>query len=58
MKARKQLSHAVLVSDVHNQLATRFDAQPHLIKQRIEAMIELEYLERDPDDRSSYQYKQ
>jgi len=57
MKARKQLIHAVLVRDVHDQLATRFDAQIHLIKQRIEAMIELEYLERDPDDRSSYQYK-
>lgn len=58
MKTRKQLNHAVLVSDVHNQLITRFDAQPGLIKQRIEAMIELEYLERDTDDRTTYLYKQ
>jgi len=58
MKARKQLQHNVLVSDIRNQLQSRFDAQPHLIKQRIEAMIELEYLERDTDDRTTYLYKQ
>jgi len=58
MKARKQLQHNVLVSDIRNQLQSRFDAQPHLIKQRIEAMIELEYLERDTDDRTTYVYKQ
>jgi len=58
MKARKQLNHPSLISDVHNQLASRFDAQPSLIKQRIQALIELEYLERDEDDRSLYMYKQ
>jgi cullin 3 len=58
MKARKQLNHPNLISDVHNQLASRFDAQPSLIKQRIQALIELEYLERDEDDRSLYMYKQ
>jgi len=58
MKARKQLVHAVLVSDVRNQLQARFDAQPALIKSRIESLINLEYLERDPDDRTTYLYKQ
>eukprot|EP00494_Astrolonche_serrata_P006005 UN06022 len=58
MKARKQLSHAILVSDVRNQLQARFDAQPALIKQRIESLINLEYLERDPDNRTTYLYKQ
>lgn len=58
MKARKQLNHPSLISDVHNQLASRFDAQPSLIKQRIQALIELEYLERDMDDRTLYMYKQ
>jgi len=58
MKARKQLNHAVLVSDVRNQLQARFDAQPALIKSRIESLINLEYLERDPDNRTTYLYKQ
>jgi len=58
MKARKQLSHSALLSDVRNQLQARFDAQPNLIKQRIESLIKLEYLERDPDNRTSYLYMQ
>jgi len=58
MKARKQLNHQVLISDVRSQLQARFDAQPHLIKQRIESLISLEYLERDPDNRTTYLYKQ
>jgi len=58
MKARKQLNHAVLLSDVRNQLQARFDAQPALIKSRIESLINLEYLERDPDNRTTYLYKQ
>jgi len=58
MKARKQLNHQVLISDVRSQLQARFDAQPHLIKQRIECLISLEYLERDPDNRTTYLYKQ
>jgi len=58
MKARKTLSHQVLVSDVRNQLQARFDAQPTLIKQRIEALINLEYLERDEENRTIYNYRQ
>lgn len=58
MKARKQLNHAILLADVRAQLQKRFDAQPLLIKNRIESLINLEYLERDPDDRTVYLYKQ
>jgi len=58
MKARKQLTHSELLSDVRNQLQARFDAQPNLIKQRIESLIKLEYLERDPDNRTTYLYMQ
>ena len=35
---------------MRNQLQARFDAQPALIKSRIESLINLEYLERDPDN--------
>jgi len=58
MKTRKMLNHQVLISDVRNQLQARFNAQPTLIKRRIESLISLEYLERDPDNRTTYLYKQ
>ena len=34
-----------------------FQAQPPLIKKRIESLIEREYLERDPNNRAKYIYK-
>jgi len=34
-----------------------FQAQPLLIKKRIESLIEREYLERDSKDRAKYIYK-
>lgn len=51
MKARRRLQHAQLVAEVSKQLATRFAADPAFIKRRIEALIEKEYIERDPTDR-------
>ena len=56
MKARKTLSHQQLVSEVVNQLSARFQPKLQVIKQRIEHLIEQEYLERDPKDRSVYNY--
>jgi cullin 1 len=55
MKMRKQLSHQQLVSEVLTQLAF-FKPNPKLIKQRIEHLIEREYLERDPNQASLYRY--
>jgi len=55
MKMRKQLSHQQLVSEVLTQLAF-FKPNPKLIKQRIEHLIEREYLERDANNSSMYRY--
>jgi len=56
MKTRKTLKHALLVAEVIQQLSARFKAQPNDIKKRIEALIEQEYLERDPNNRGTYNY--
>ena len=51
MKARKRMSHATLVSEVTDQLKSRFLPSPTIIKKRIEGLIEREYLARTSDDR-------
>lgn len=56
MKARKTLEHIVLVSEVVKQLASRFKPEPSLIKSCIDSLLEREYLERDPNKRSVYNY--
>lgn len=55
MKARKQMSHQGLVNEVMEQLRTRFMPSPTIIKKRIEALIDREYLMRN-EDRKSYSY--
>lgn len=55
MKMRKKLTHQQLVTEVLTQLAF-FKPNPKLIKQRIEHLIEREYLERDPNAASTYRY--
>jgi len=55
MKMRKTLNHQQLVTEVLSQLAF-FKPNPKLIKQRIEHLIEREYLERDPNQASMYRY--
>uniref|UniRef100_M4BK01 Cullin family profile domain-containing protein n=1 Tax=Hyaloperonospora arabidopsidis (strain Emoy2) TaxID=559515 RepID=M4BK01_HYAAE len=45
MKARKKLSHALLMSEIFTQI--RFPAKAADIKRRIESLIDREYLERD-----------
>mmetsp|Transcript_6209 Transcript_6209/g.14851 ORF Transcript_6209/g.14851 Transcript_6209/m.14851 type:complete len:754 (+) Transcript_6209:67-2328(+) len=55
MKMRKTLSHQQLITEVLTQLAF-FKPNPKLIKQRIEHLIEREYLERDPNQASTYRY--
>ena len=55
MKARKTLEHQQLLAEVLSQLAF-FRPNPKIIKRRIEALIDREYLERDPDTANSYRY--
>ena len=54
MKTRKRSSHTDLMGEILAQV--RFPAQPADIKKRIESLIEREYLERDADDNSVYNY--
>jgi cullin 1 len=55
MKTKKVLQHQQLVAEVVEQL-TLFKPNPKAIKQRIENLIEREFLERDPDNPSLYKY--
>lgn len=55
MKARKQMSHSTLITEVTEQLRSRFLPSPVIIKKRIEALIEREYLART-EDRKTYTY--
>ena len=55
MKARKRLKHHELVSEVLTQLHF-FQPQPKMVKRRIEALIEREYLERDENNSKVYKY--
>lgn len=55
MKARKTLSHQQLVAEVLTQLSF-FSPPPKMIKKRIEALIDREYLERDPENPTIYKY--
>jgi len=56
MKSRKTLEHNNLVMEVTRHLTSRFQPAPTLIKQRIEKLIEREYLERSQSDRRVYNY--
>jgi len=55
MKSRKTLRHNELIVETVKQI-TRFKPSPQLIKKRIEALLEREYLQRDKDDRGIYHY--
>lgn len=55
MKARKTLTHQQLVAEVLTQLAF-FSPTPKVIKKRIEALIDREYLERDAENTNTYKY--
>jgi len=56
MKSRKTLEHNQLVMEATRHLSSRFLPSPVLIKQRIEKLIEREYLERSQGDRRVYNY--
>lgn len=54
MKARKHLSHVMLINEVISQSHSRFKAQVSDIKKAIDGLIEREYLRRDGTD--AYEY--
>ena len=56
MKARKKVEHNDLISQVLEQLGSKFKPSVIVVKKRIEALIEREYLERDLKERSFYNY--
>lgn len=56
MKARRNLDHNSIISEVTRQLASRFNPNPTVIKKRIESLIEREFIERDQNDRRLYRY--
>ena len=54
MKSRRRLTHNTLVAEIITQL--KFPVKPVDIKKRIESLIEREYLQRDLDDSTVYNY--
>lgn len=56
MKARKVEKHNELIQSVIKQV-TMFQAQPPMIKKRIESLIERDYLTRDENEKGKYIYK-
>jgi hypothetical protein len=56
MKSRKTLQHNQLMSEVIAQLSSYFTPDPRSIKQRIEDLIQREYLERDKERSNEYHY--
>jgi len=56
MKSRRQIDHSSLLSEVIRLISWRFVPAPKLIKNRIESLIEREYLERDSNTPNIYKY--
>jgi cullin 4 len=54
MKARRQISHQLLIGEVMPQL--RFSVKAADLKKRIEGLIEREYMARDANDYETYNY--
>jgi len=56
MKSRKKLAHNNLITEIVSQLKSRFQPQPPTIKQRIESLIDREYLKRSNGNMQLYEY--
>jgi cullin 3 len=56
LKGRRTIEHNDLMTEVIRQLSSRFAPQPKSIKQRIEGLIEREYIDRDVKNPRVYHY--
>jgi cullin-4 len=56
MKARKELSHEQLKNETIDAVKSHFVPEVSVIKQRIDGLVEQEYLRRDEEDRNLYIY--
>lgn len=56
MKTRKTIQHNALITEVIQQLRDRFKVEPITIMRRIESLIEHEYMRRNEQDRTLYEY--
>ncbi|OMJ16461.1 Cullin-3 [Smittium culicis] len=56
MKSRKKFVHSLLVSETISQLQSRFTPSPTMIKHRIDELIDKGYIERNSEDRNTYNY--
>jgi len=56
MKSKRQIQHQDLISELTKQLGGRFIPSPQVIKERVENLIDREYLARDNDDVKQYYY--
>jgi hypothetical protein len=56
MKTRKTINHQQLISEVSQQLMPFFQPDPRAIKQRIEDLIQREYMKRSEESSSIYEY--
>jgi cullin 3 len=56
MKSRRILEYNNIIAEVTKQLQTQFLPNPAVIKNRIESLIERDFLERDKVDRNTYGY--
>lgn len=56
LKSRQQINHNDLIAELVKQLLNRFQPLTLMMKQRIEDLIDKEYMKRDAEERNLYHY--